>query len=445
MKRLQHTVSVKSLQILVFVLGFGCAATRPSPGTAVRPQGSTGGDQTGDQAGDHTGGAAAAVESVEPTDAGATEPGTVAIDRSGLTDVGMDAPLDYADPAMWACRPGNRPSPCDTDLDATAIAKDASREVVRHAASKSPAIDCFYVYPTVKLSGEGNLTDFSDTGIALINDPLQSQAARFNRLCRVYAPLYRQIGLVRTKEGLKPAPGADRELAVADVRAAFAYYLEQLNQGRRFVLMGHSQGTTMLTAMMQEDVDPVPDVRARMLSALLLGGRVSVAKGKTLGGSFQHIPTCSAPGQTGCVVAFVSHAAEAPPPKGSRFGASTEPGTEIACTEPAALAGRAGPLSGSYVRATVHNPLFLPDQPLPEGIETPFVLYRDALQGRCVKRDGYSYLEISRVDDPADQRGELPYRSQRLEAAGFGLHIVDYNLALEDLLKAVELQAAQVR
>jgi len=70
----------------------------------------------------------------------------------------------------------------------------------------------------------------------------------------------------------------------------------------------------------------------------------------------------------------------------------------MACTEPAALAGNAGAYQGSYVRAAVTNATFRSDQAMPVGIETPYALYRGAVKGQCVKRDGLHYLEISLAD-----------------------------------------------
>jgi hypothetical protein len=197
----------------------------------------------------------------------------------------------------------------------------------------------------------------------------------------------------------------------------------------------------MLIELIQKDLDEVPALRERMISALLIGGGVQVAEGQRTGGSFTNIPTCSAPGEVGCVIAYASYSKEAPPEQGSRFAARREPGKEMACTEPAALAGNGGPYLGSYFRAQVNNPAFRSDQPLPEGLQTPFAVYPRALQGECVRRDGMHYLEISLAQAASDARGIPPYRSKALEAVGFGLHVVDYNLTLEDLIAAVALQA----
>ena len=126
-------------------------------------------------------------------------PTVAKIDRSHLKDVGITAPLDYNDPALWACRPGNDPNECHANLDATEILPDGSTKLVPHVRATDPKFDCFYIYPTVALSGGGNMTDFSD--IRPVLDPLLGQGARFNRLCEVYAPLYRQVSLSTTAEG----------------------------------------------------------------------------------------------------------------------------------------------------------------------------------------------------------------------------------------------------
>ncbi|MBN1654409.1 MAG: DUF3089 domain-containing protein [Deltaproteobacteria bacterium] len=358
------------------------------------------------------------------------------VDRSHLSDVGTTDPLDYSDPGLWACHPDHDTDYCHTNIDATEVLKDGTYKPAPHARAADPEFDCFYVYPTVLLSGEPQQTDFSDIGI--VADPLIAQAVPFTSVCEVYAPLYRQIGLNATAEAVE---GANPALGLQDVRDAFAYYLENLNQGRDFVLMGHSQGTAMITAMMQRDVDEAPDVRAKMISALLIGGFVTVAEGELTGGTFKNIPLCSAPGETGCVVAYVSHAKEAPPPATSRFGTTTEEGQEVACTNPAVLAGNSGRFRGSYLRTSFCNPTFAPDKPVPAEITTSFALYRDIIRGECVQKNGFSYLEISVEQSEDDTREPPGYRTTLVEGIGMGLHLVDYNLPLDDLVDTVIKQA----
>jgi hypothetical protein len=280
--------------------------------------------------------------------------------------------------------------------------------------------------------------DFSEAGVRIVNDALMSQGARFSRTCEMYAPLYRQIGLA----GGAPVEGADRALALQDVRDAFAFYLANFNRGRKFVLIGHSQGTAMLTAMMQMDIDPEDkaDVRAQMISALLIGGGVTVPEGERVGGTFQNIPTCSEPGETGCLVAYVTFAADNPPTDSTRFGVTNQPGMQIACVNPAVLSGNTGRYSGSYFRKNIANVTFAPDIPLPDDLDTPFAVYRDVFAGECVVREGASYLEVA-LDVEAGDARVPPWRQATVEGVGFGLHLVDYQIPLEDLLQAVQMQA----
>jgi Protein of unknown function (DUF3089) len=382
-------------------------------------------------------------------DAGAVK--TVAIDRSALTDVGTDKPLDYSDPRLWLCRPGNDPDECDANLDATELLADGTQKLVKHVKADNPDYDCFYVYPTVKLTSAGAMTDFANFEIAL--DPLLNQAARFNQQCRVYAPLYRQAGVVPGAGGAptlpdagagSPAPTDTFALGLSDVRDAFKYYLEHLNNGRKFVLLGHSQGTGMLTSMMTTDVDPVADVRAKLISALLIGGGIAVPEGAAVGGTFKNIPLCTAAKQLGCVVAYNSFTKEVPPSPTSTFARTSMPGQMNGCTEPAMLAGHPGQrYQGSYIALNLGNKsLLLPDgfDKLPKDITTPFVLYRDVLRGACKNTDGASYLEISLDMSSSDKRPPPPYRFSVIESA-LGLHLYDYNIELDDLLEMVQLQA----
>jgi hypothetical protein len=371
--------------------------------------------------------------------------GLQTIDRSGLTDVGLTAKLDYATPEYWVCRPDIAPNECARNLDATEIKPDGSFEVVKHVAAVDPGFDCFYVYPTVWLNRTSQMTDFSDTGVSFVLDAVLSQAARFNRICRVFAPMYRQAGI----SGVAPAADANPGLALQDVRDAFAYYLEHDSHGRKFVLLGHSQGTYQLVSLIRQDIDENPALRARMISAVLLGGQPYAPPGERFGGAFKNVPACTERGETGCVIAFNSFAKESPPTPNSIFAhvstlLANEPvdvNGQVFCTEPAALAGNTGRYTGSYFALKLNSPQFGAPGEIP-GIDTPFVLYRDLFRGTCVQANGLSYLEVSSEPQPGDARALPAYRNSLLESLGFGMHLVDYNLPLDDLIEAVTLQAA---
>ena len=78
-------------------------------------------------------------------------------------------------------------------------------------------------------------------------------------------------------------------------RACFAVVAAHYNDGRGIVFIGHSQGASILIALLKRVVDAKPAVRRRLVSALLLGENVTVPKGRAVGGDFEHIPASSRP------------------------------------------------------------------------------------------------------------------------------------------------------
>lgn len=393
-----------------------------------------------DDAGKHTAAKDAGRDAeLEPPVPAPVEPEEVPvtpIDRGHLTDVG-DAPLDYADPALWLCRPGNDPNPCLDGLDATELLKDGTLRVQQHVPAEAPAFDCFYAYPTVDISGGGNTTDFLH--IDTILDVLRTQAARFSRVCRLYAPLYRQRSF-NTSNMLT----GDAELAHRDLERAFLHYLEHDSRGRNFVIVAHSQGAGILERVVSEHIDGDAALRSRLISAALIGISLTAPKGRTVGGSFQNLRFCTEPAQTGCVLAFQSFARELPPDPNSGLGIGHEPeGSVNACTDPSRLAGNPGRYRGSYLPVRASHPLFVPGIPkqAPPAIVTDTLLVRDLFRGECVHRDGLGYLEIAPDQTADDQRPVPSFRYAVQELLGIGMHTGDFSVVMDDLIDAVQQQA----
>ena len=72
-----------------------------------------------------------------------------------------------------------------------------------------------------------------------------------------------------------------------------------------------------------------------MKLAIIPGFNVLVPQGKLVGGTFKSTPLCSKPGQTGCVMTWVSFRERNVPPAGAIFGVADKPGMTVACTNPA--------------------------------------------------------------------------------------------------------------
>ena len=74
-----------------------------------------------------------------------------------------------------------------------------------------------------------------------------AQASRYTEVCDVYAPIYRQNTIPSLLGAIEVPAGVNTyEIAYADVVDAFKHYITTANNGRGFILIGHSQGTSML-------------------------------------------------------------------------------------------------------------------------------------------------------------------------------------------------------
>jgi pimeloyl-ACP methyl ester carboxylesterase len=349
---------------------------------------------------------------------------------------------DYGKPESWLCRPG-RQDACAVDMTATVVTANGKLTRETWAADAKAPVDCFYVYPTV--SGDPTPNSDMNAGPEELN-VIRQQFARFASVCRVYAPLYRQVTLTALRAALTGKPmAADRALAYNDVADAWRYYLEHDNQGRGVVLVGHSQGSGVLTQLIRNEIDGKPAAE-RLVSALLMGTNLPVPKGKDVGGAFQHVPLCRTASQTGCVVAYASFRADAPPPSNSRFGRVQGEGMVAACVNPAAPGGGSGELHAyltaagqSIVSAAEPKPWVTPPQP----ITTAFVSVPGLLTAECVANDKGSYLAVSVHGNPEDPRtdeiaGDVVVNGQVL--ADWGLHLIDVNLAIGNLIDMVRQQ-----
>jgi pimeloyl-ACP methyl ester carboxylesterase len=277
---------------------------------------------------------------------------------------------------------------------------------------------------------------------------IRQQFARFASKCRPYAPLYRQVSLAGLRRMMAGGGRAtlDRGLGYDDVRDAWRHYLEHDNNGRGFVLIGHSQGSYVLTELIRQEIDGKP-VQSRLVSALLLGATVAVAKGKDVGGAFQSIPLCRSAAQTGCVVTYASFRSTVPPPANTLFGKVADPNLTAACTNPAALGGGSAELhaylsaTGSTITSTTApKPWVVPEQ----KIETPWVSVPKLLTAQCATNEHATFLEVTVHGDPADPRadditGDLGAPGQPL--ANWGLHLIDVNLGMGNLIDIVGQQA----
>ena len=246
--------------------------------------------------------------------------------------------------------------------------------------------------------------------------------------------MYPQLTLTGIGLGGRKIDAAAAVKAFLGVLSAWKDYLANDNDGRGAVLIGHSQGSSMLIPLIRTQIDQRPAIRRLLVSALLMGGNVKVPIGTLVGGDFEHVPACRSTPQTGCVVAYSSFDTIRRPTACS--GASAQPERPIR-TRPAGEWRPAGPLRQPLVPRRWHGRLLpeLPAKPfpgargtfpagVPAGVSTPWVDDPDLYTGTCEHADGATWLQVTDIAKPSDHRPVVR------EALGptWGLHLVDVNI-----------------
>lgn len=335
---------------------------------------------------------------------------------------------------VWLCKPGGPRDACDVSLNTTRFSSSGERlGVDRARRPRHPKFDCFYVYPTVS-------DQKSPTASFEIDPELRSialyQAARYTSECRMFAPVYRQVTLQGIL-GVMPPTRADRERAYVDVRSAWRDYLRNHNHGRGVVLVSHSQGTYVLRQLVAEEIDPKPKVRQQLISAVLLGGNILVKQGRDAGGDFKKVPACRSRRQTGCVIAFSTF--NRVPPADAIFGRSATTGQEVLCTNPAALGGGTAEITPIQPRAPFAPGTTIAGAVGALGVPTPptstaWRAFPRSYRARCSTAGGADVLTIRSIGDaPVFNPSPTPQ---------WGLHLVDANIALGELVDVVRAQGA---
>jgi hypothetical protein len=333
---------------------------------------------------------------------------------AGGTPPPADA-TDYSLAANWVCRPGSD-VPCTTGLDAEVLNADGTTEAQPFTPAADPVIDCFYVYPTVsqEQTPYADLTDSPE-----IQATAREQVGRLSSRCRVFAPIYRQETSYGLNHGAPPSNNP-----FLDVQGAWTYYLQNYNQGRGVVLIGHSQGTILLQQLMANSIDGAAN-QALLVSAFLAGDpSLGVPPGGVVGGTFSHIPTCSAAAQTGCVYVWGSYLAgdtSAPP----IFGGARNDGLVSACVNPAAPAGGTGALKFYYAGA---NP--------PAWVEA-----LGQFTGACQANSSANTFVVTILAGQFSAQNASILKASEV-APGWGVHPLDLSLVQGNILDVLDAEIA---
>ena len=205
---------------------------------------------------------------------------------------------------MWFCLLGNGPALADP---ATDYAKPEHWLSLPVAPAK--AVDVFYLYPTVyqkKTPADANICNADNPDmVQRSQQAFAYQASAFSPTANLYAPYYRQADAAYTLT----LPLAEQRQVVGgipatDALAAFDYYIKNHNQGRPFILAGHSQGSNLLLYLLSDYMKQHPEVYSRMIAAYVIGYSITpeyLAENR-------HLKFATGPDDTGVIVSYNTEA-----------------------------------------------------------------------------------------------------------------------------------------
>ncbi len=339
-----------------------------------------------------------------------------------------------ADETVWICKPGQSDDLCAGTMEGVSWpAPGQLAEPLGYTRPSAAPVDCFYLYPTQSEQETPNSDLEKDPPIRRV---VVQQARMFSSVCNVYAPMHRQV----TYNGNQGANSPDVEVAYASVKAAFQEYLDKYNQGRGFILLGHSQGSAHTARLIDEMVDKDAKLRERFVGAIAPGANIYVPIGQDIGGMYENVPVCSREGQYGCLIAFSAYTDV--PGAGSMFSrldvgywiypeARPDSGRyEVVCANPAALDGSNGTM------LPLVNLDYLSGVPAAET-SSPWASAPDYYTSECKREGGAHWLNVAKINLPGDERLNLG----EVAGAGTNWHVPEFNLAEGNLLRIVQKQS----
>jgi len=194
---------------------------------------------------------------------------------------------DYSNLYYWAAHPWK------------ADPSDSVPAPLRKNYIKDSMVDVFFIHPTTYTK-----KDFIGWNASINDDELNKktdyssilyQASAFNERCRVFSPRYRQAHInAFFIDDSVAKPYFD--IAYADVKAAFEYYLSHFNNGRPIIIASHSQGTKHAARLLKEFFEG-KELEKKLVCAYIVGMPIPKKY-------FTDIPVCKDSTETGCFVGW---------------------------------------------------------------------------------------------------------------------------------------------
>ena len=224
-------------------------------------------------------------------------------------------PTNYSLPANWSAGKMKGSQDMKFDPSFTIVSPDTLTQTpVSVAYDTTSGYDLFCVYPTLILGNDSspatqpiNIVSKASADLAL--NWFASQFAQFGR---VYAPYYRQANLSTFNPGVPfPLQSAVFDTALTDVLAAFDYYMQNYNNGKKVILLGYSQGAVLIGMMLRKIESD--SVNQPYLKKIYLSVQIGMESGPFVtqtglsGGWWQQFPICQNATDTACIMSWDAH------------------------------------------------------------------------------------------------------------------------------------------
>ena len=170
-------------------------------------------------------------------------------------------------------------------------------------------VDTFYIYATeyIMTSLDEDAPDYATLDnaemLAGVQVEYREHATAFADSTNVFVPYYRQSGLQHAGDIFKRDGNIDAALSgqcYDDITAALDYYFENYNEGRPFIISGHSQGSALVRLVLMKYFKEHPDRYERMVAAYVIGYSITKEDLETC----PHMKFATGETDTGVIIAW---------------------------------------------------------------------------------------------------------------------------------------------
>ena len=171
------------------------------------------------------------------------------------------------------------------------------------ALGEDREVDVFLICPTVDTRSETNSFDLNDKLKGNFIYALDLERGIFDETGRLFSPYYRQMSI---NAYTLPETERDnaRQIAYADISAAFRWYLDNENNGRGIILAGFSQGGEMCLELLKEfyggDSAEAQALREQLIAVYSIGWMVT----EEMTEAYPQIVPATGETDTGTVICF---------------------------------------------------------------------------------------------------------------------------------------------